>query len=248
MVQHPEVFRRLVELRPSEFDLWWARGQVFANRRQWAEAAAALEKARKLIRKEQELSSGTPRVDVMMAHYLAALRQLAGDEAGCREVCAEMVRELGDSYDPGFASLVSRTCCLVPNAIDDASSTVKMAERAVAHDRRIAWYLFGLGLAHYRAGDYVEAVERLEESLQVSPVWLGRGQNYVVLAMACQQLGRQSEAREWLAKAKASLEELNQMIGSSRFGYAGSSYLGDWLSLLILIPEAEKSLDGSSSR
>jgi tetratricopeptide (TPR) repeat protein len=177
---------------------------------------------------------------MLMTQYLASLRLLAGDEAGFRDLCAEVISEFKEPLDPDAGDKFARACVLAPHAVHDFSAVVQMAERAVASRPRIAWYLFGLGAAHYRLGQPREAIGRLEESLKAHPAWAGRGQNYVVLAMACHQLGRHDEAREWLKQAKASLDELDQSMGKGRFGYAGSSYLGDWLALLILIPEAEK--------
>src|SRR5262249_38405197 len=48
MIQQPEVFQRLVELRPDEYTLWWARGHSLASRRQWSQAASDLTHVLKL--------------------------------------------------------------------------------------------------------------------------------------------------------------------------------------------------------
>jgi hypothetical protein len=57
----------------------------------------------------------------------------------------------------------------------------------------------------------------------------------LALAMACQRLGRQDEARDWLAKGQTGLEETNGAIAKLTFGYAASGYLTDWLGGQILL-------------
>ena len=53
---------------------------------------------------------------------------------------------------------------------------------------------------------------------------------------------QQQEARDWLSKAQASLKDMDAAIARNRFGYAGSDYLGDWLTLNVFLPEAEAPL------
>jgi tetratricopeptide (TPR) repeat protein len=59
-----------------------------------------------------------------------------------------------------------------------------------------------LGVAHYRAGDWKEAVAALEQSMQL---FAGRREamNTFVLAMAHWQMGNRAEARRWYDKAVA---------------------------------------------
>ncbi len=249
MVEHPEVFRRLVKLRPGDFGPWWAHGQLLADRREWRAAANDLAQALTLLRADPRRSSGALRVpEMMIVHYLAAVRLLAGDESGYRQLCRELVAQADEFDQPHLANVASRTCTLLPDAVEDPAFPVRLAERAVAGDPKVAWFLFGLGLAHYRAGDEEQAIQRAEESLRAHPAWAGRGQNYVLLALACQRLGRSDEARDWLAKAQTSFDELSQSVGGAKHGFAASSYLGDWLALLMLLPEAEAMVSNSPTK
>ena len=45
MIEQPEVFQRLVKLRPDASGPWWVRGLTLANRRQWSQAADDLTRA-----------------------------------------------------------------------------------------------------------------------------------------------------------------------------------------------------------
>jgi serine/threonine protein kinase/Flp pilus assembly protein TadD len=249
MVQPPELFGRLIELRPEDPRLWTARGRTYATRGEWAAAEADHVKARELRREEWSRAgrsgaggdwSRAGREIAALTHELVALRLLAGNEAACRDLWTTIVQEQGQVDDWPAAEMLSRACTLSPNALSDWSAPVRLAELAIAKSPRTAWCLYALGIAQFRGGEHEQAIQRLEESLQVHPTWVGRGQNYVVLALACQRLGRHEEAGNWLRQARTWLEETNQAMARNKFGYAASSYLIDWLDTQILLREAER--------
>jgi tetratricopeptide (TPR) repeat protein len=253
MSLQPEVFQELIKLRPRDPRLWNARGHIYANQEKWAEAANDYAKTLE-IRNQEWFQAGRSRAAgdwaaagrgrTGVAFELAALHLLQGDEAGYRELCATIGQEQDDVDDPVSASFLSRAWMLSPAPTTDWSAAIRLAELSVKKEPRTAWFLFSLGAAQYRAGRYAEAVERLEESLRAHPAWVGRCQNHALLAMACHQLGREDAARQWLAKAKAGLDEMDKSRGKSRFGYATSDYMSDWLTMRVLLPEAEKLLEG----
>ncbi len=243
MTQQPEVFNRLVERRPHDRRLWYARGRSYATRRAWTKALPDYQQALSALNQDLLRSSPSsnewPRVEqAAMRLELAALLLLAGDEAGYRQLCATILNEPLIESSPITSNCLARTCVLRPDAVDDWSIPCKLASDAV-RKQSTAWHLFGLGAVQFRAGQYEEAIQTLKKSLDVHTAWIGRGQNYVVLAMACQKLGRADEARDWLAKAQASLKDMDSAIARNRFGYAGGDYLNDWLSLNVLVPEAQ---------
>jgi tetratricopeptide (TPR) repeat protein len=246
MVQHPEVFDRLVELRPSDRRLWYARGQVHASRRQWTEAIADFSKSLEIV--NQELQSGAAHEQgpqmarAVILHYLAAVKLLAGDQAGYRDLCATIVKEHARADSAIEASCLSRACTLTPDALADWSMPLDLARQAVDEQPRAAWHLYALGIAQLRAGQHQEAVQTLKRSLDVRPNWVGRSQNHVVLALACHRLGRVDQARQWLQEARWSLNEADRTLATSKFGFAASDYLSDWLCTHVLLAEAEKHL------
>src|SRR5262249_48888591 len=150
---------------------------------------------------------------------LALMRLLADDEKGYHEVCDRIVRDADSVVDPLSASFVSRALSVSDAETIHRAATIRLAERPVAAAPKGAWNWYGLGAAQYRAGQHDEAIRSLKESLNVDPAWLGRGQNYVILAMACQKLGRHEEARAWLAKVKPALDELEQTIGKRKYSF-----------------------------
>jgi len=229
MVEQPEVFSRLVEQRPRDRRLWYARGRSYATRRDWAKAVSDFEQALLLNQGDLQIELG-------------ALQLLAGDQAGYRDLCAAIVKDPLESSNPMTAAGMTRACVLTPDAVSDWSFPLQLASNAVHQKPRVAWYLYALGIAQHRAGQQEKAIQTLNKSLEVHSAWIGRGQNYAVLAMACSELGRADESRNWLSKAQASLKDMDAAIDSNRFGYAASDYLGDWLTLNVLLREAEKLL------
>jgi tetratricopeptide (TPR) repeat protein len=249
MVQQPEVFDALIKLRPDDPRVWYARGRLSATRGKWADAIPDFTKTLKLYRDEWTRAgrsaqggdwSRSGRAIGAVMHDLAALHVLAGNQPSSGELWELVNRAHEQINDFVAAQLFSRACILVPDAMNDWSIPLRLAEPAVAKQPRVAWHLFTLGAAQYRAGKTEDAVESLKKSLESHPAWVGRGQNHAVLAMACQRLGRRDEARDWLARGQAWLEETNGAIAKLRFGYATSDYLTDWLGGQVLLREAEK--------
>jgi tetratricopeptide (TPR) repeat protein len=247
MVQQPEVFHRLTKLRPGDRRLRYARGRVYANGRQWKEAVADLKESLELLKQENARSGATTETGPIIGRAaslqeLAALHLLAGDAAAHRKLCKEVIQDLPPLGDPMSSSCFSRACTLAPDAVSDWSIPLNLARQAVRGQPRVAWHLYALGIAQHRAGEHAEAIESLKKSLNVRPDWMGRSQNHAVLALACQHLGRDQEARQWLNQANAALREADRTVATWKFGYAASDYLSDWLSTQVLLAEAERIL------
>jgi tetratricopeptide (TPR) repeat protein len=249
MVQQREVFARLVELRPGDRRLWYARGRVYASGRQWAEAVADYKESLKLLKQDLARSGTTnetgPTIGrAVTMQELAALHLLAGDQAAYRDLCEAVIKELPELGDPVSSSCFSRACTLAPDTVTDWSIPLNLARQAVRGQPRVAWHLYALGLAQHRAAEHEEAIETLKRSLDARPGWMGRSQNHLVLALACHRLGRIAEARQWLDKANTARREADRIMATSKFGYAASDYLSDWLSTHVLLAEAENLLAG----
>jgi tetratricopeptide (TPR) repeat protein len=83
----------------------------------------------------------------------------------------------------------------------DPAGAVGLAERAVAlaPARGDLWNT--LGVAHYRAGEWSEAADALEESMRLRSG--GDPYDWLFLAMARRRLGDDAEARRWLDRSVA---------------------------------------------
>jgi tetratricopeptide (TPR) repeat protein len=87
----------------------------------------------------------------------------------------------------------------------DPARAKTLAQRAVALAVKNRRYPCLLGAAHYRAGEWAEAVAVLEETLKNLPHGDGRVQFY--LALAHRQLGHQEQATTHLARGREWLQE-----------------------------------------
>jgi hypothetical protein len=141
---------------------------------------------------------------------------------------------------PIVLSCASRVCTMTPDAVADFSRPLEWASHAVEKQPRIAWHLFGLGIAQHRVGRHDEAIRSLKRSLAVNETWVGRGQNFAGLALAHHALGHDQEARQWLKQTRAWLKGIDRSAAGWPFGYAASDFLSDWLCGQVLLQEAEK--------
>ena len=92
MVQSPEVFAKLVELRPRDRRLWYARGRFQASSREWAKASSDYEQSLKLSALELSQADAAAQDGPLngwaaTVHELAAIKLLAENEADYRELC-----------------------------------------------------------------------------------------------------------------------------------------------------------------
>jgi serine/threonine protein kinase/Flp pilus assembly protein TadD len=180
------------------------------------------------------------------AFQLACLRLLEGDVKSYHQQCQQVVVSFGQIKIPPpeeNAFRVSRTCMLRPETNPTPAQGVIWAEKAVASDLKSACYLHALGLAHYRAGQFKEAVQRSHDSLMADPRWGGNPLNWLLLALAYQRLGQPEDARPWLDKASA--WQQRAIRGSSPKGEPPTPpdvHLSDWLEFQVLWREAEELL------
>ena len=144
MVHEPQVFDRLIKLRPRDQRLWYARGRMYASTRQWSEASQDYVKAIELSRQEYGESSevGPLRERAEMRFELAAFYLFLGNVEACDELCREVVQEQGSSQDEVVTEISARTCTLSANALTDWSIPLQLGQQAVKLRPRLAWCLF----------------------------------------------------------------------------------------------------------
>jgi tetratricopeptide (TPR) repeat protein len=163
---------------------------------QWADAAKAY----------AEITMNPPvPIDVWYHRAIACLQ--CGDRATYREVCESMIDrvEMNPLNLPPI-NLVAWMCALGPDAIADSRRTLILADFLLAHlpdepTTRHA-YLNTIGGVFLRTGHYEEAVKRLNEGIAATDDG-GTKQDWLLLALAYQQLSRHTEARQSLARMPA---------------------------------------------
>jgi tetratricopeptide (TPR) repeat protein len=170
---------------------------------------------------------------------LACLRLLQGDVPGYQQLCRQLLKR--KDQDKGgqaaqIAYMSARTCVLHPQTGVAPEEAALWAKQALADFPGAAWSLHTLALAHYRAGEFAEAVRSCRES-QKDEQWRGAMVNAPLLAMAYQHLGKHDESGKWLETA--SLWRQTVVDGTCRGDACPPEmHLSDWLTFELLWREA----------
>jgi WD40 repeat protein/tetratricopeptide (TPR) repeat protein/serine/threonine protein kinase len=222
------VFDQVARRRPKDRGLWLARGTFFAERGLWAEAVAAFEKgfpfvlvdapnALSKISAAAQAFRDLPEKIHFWQHW-ARMRVLAGDAKGYRELCARLHQSYNRHQTSGAqAEVIARTLTLAPKGIDNPDEAVQLAAQAARTRSAPPHCLYTLGIAHYRAGHFRQAIRHLHESLDVKPEWDSAALDWLVLAMAHHRLGEKREARRWFGKAAAWMDQATrQAVADNR--------------------------------
>jgi WD40 repeat protein/tetratricopeptide (TPR) repeat protein/serine/threonine protein kinase len=234
VVRWPKVFAVTAKLHPDDAGLWLAQGNFYAERGLWEEAAAGYKKV---------FALQPP--DVAITWYLhACLCAVTGDTACHPRAYSQMLKKFAQSSNPDTDFYLARTCVLVPMRVPDPTEAVKRARRAQAAYPRTAWHLYILGMAHYRASHYKQAIRVLHESIDADSNWQSIGLDWFVLAMAHHRLGQKKEARDWLDKAVQAMDKMNQQRFQRDALTLGITWW-DWVEFELLRREAEALIKGS---
>jgi serine/threonine protein kinase/WD40 repeat protein len=235
---------RLIAARPGDWRPYAARAETYGRLRKTAERTADLDRAIALgadagvlVAAAEErgrrgdwrqaadllgraLSGGAADLGLCYACALACLR--AGDEAGYRKICEQLLQAVPGAkspLSPEAANAVASLCAVGPDAFADwrrplaladaAWAWVAKAEEQVkdAGEKKDLWKFRHAvrntqGMVLFRAGRHQEAVDRLQESINAHGSG-GDFHDWVFLALAHHALGHAAEARRWLEKALA---------------------------------------------
>jgi tetratricopeptide (TPR) repeat protein/tRNA A-37 threonylcarbamoyl transferase component Bud32 len=202
-------------------------GWEHAARRDWAPAADCY---------ARRLTLG-PTDDGHIWFEYAALSLLSGDRPGYVRACAHMTERCDKSGGPR-AYHVARACTLAPDASALASLPGRSAQKELKEFGREFWSLTEQGALAYRAGRFQQAVRFFEQSLQAD-LRPGRAVvNWLWLALAKQRLEKAEEARRWLDKAQAWLDQYGDEMPARAEEELGLHF-HNWLEAHVLRREAE---------
>jgi tetratricopeptide (TPR) repeat protein len=186
---------------PGDMARRWSRGEWYARRARWKEAAADLTTA---LDARMALSSDSAgKVEQWM--YVATVLAM-GDREGYRRLCREMLNRFGETQDPDTAARIAKIHLLLPEFVPEMEKACRLADRAVSLQKNhpnMVWFLHGKGLADYRRGNFRAAIEGLEPMVPADGVgWPSLTTViHLGLAMARYQQGEEKAAREHLARA-----------------------------------------------
>jgi serine/threonine protein kinase/Flp pilus assembly protein TadD len=247
---------------------WAQRGWAYTVLRQWDKAIGDLSKAIEMDPRYSwvqrsyrarcyvalgQLEKATLDVtfrrapDVVPPHddywlQLACLRLLQGDVPSYRQLCQELVtrnHQTKVGFTGQLAYIASRTCALAPQENPAPAQAALWAQKAVADEPKAAWRLHTLALAHYRAGQFEEAIRYTRES-QKDRGWHGAMVHLPLLAMAHERLGQHKEARANLQTAQEWHQEVVQGTYKGQATSPPDMHLSDWLVFQVLFREARE--------
>lgn len=170
----------MVRLADNPLDL----GQTFATLGLWDEAAAHYSRA----------FSRTAPPSMHLERMWALAQLLAGDDKGYRDNCRRLVERHGDSKNGDELWAVAFACSLDGKSPLDGARLVEVTEKALGKDW---WHPAHRAIAHYRAGQFEQALRRLDELPKDKELKFA----WVLRAMVHHQIGAKDEARRWWTRA-----------------------------------------------
>jgi serine/threonine protein kinase/Flp pilus assembly protein TadD len=204
------------------------QGRAHAARREWGPAADSYLRAFKFGQTDE-------------GHFwfeYAALMLLSGDRQGYARACMRMVERCGQEVPDLRAYHVARACTLAPDSVADAAQSGRLAQKELTDKAREFWSQTERAALHYRAGRFQEALPLLEQSLRVEGLPGRAVLNWLWLALAHQRLGKMDEARRWLSKAQAWLDQFGDGMPNRAEEELGLHF-HNWLEAHVLRREAE---------
>ena len=229
VVRDVQVFSRVAALRPQDTDLRIARGRLLTWYGQWEEAA----------------SEYAPFVErygpTFWAEHYARLLVLTSNDQEYRRLCRLLDKLQGDLELKGWESYQLAVICTAgPQSGVESARILRWAENAVGQSRS-ALFLFVLGAAHYRAGNYERAAECLEES---DAKWGSEPtvHNSFLRAMTYHRLGQNEKSRRCYAAGLQLLRKRSPPPGPDglpRGALLNAGALSEWQHLNMMHREAK---------
>jgi Flp pilus assembly protein TadD len=170
-------------------------GSAYAGLGLWEDATATF---------AQAVEARDANVDTWYCHALLRLQR--GDRDGYRKACAAMLERFGDTADPAIANGVAWTCALAPQAVDDLTRPVGLAEKAAERAPKEYALRNTLGAILVRAEKPEAAVLQLEEAVKLHGQG-GTPADCLFLVLAHHRLGHAEAAKQWLNKAVQGLAQ-----------------------------------------
>jgi serine/threonine protein kinase/WD40 repeat protein/tetratricopeptide (TPR) repeat protein len=176
---------------------------------------------------------------------IAANLLLSGDKDGYRRTCAEGWQRFGDGKNHFAVAFVTRACGLAPDALTDSLAPVQVMSQVATADPT-PLHLFLLGLVHYRAGQWDQAISRFEASISANRAWHeDTVQSGLGLALAHHRRGDIEKGRQWLTR---SVDRLEQGTRDKGLAVAFPAQFLDWATCRILRAEAEALIGRSAPK
>ncbi|MFT5527094.1 MAG: tetratricopeptide (TPR) repeat protein, partial [Pirellulaceae bacterium] len=183
---------KIIERNPKNELAWESRARIFANRGQWKNASTDFSRAHELKKA----------INYYSRYQYALLALGANDTSAYSTACQKLLQQVVQSESPSELHFAGWACALAPEAVNDYSLVLQLAQKAIDADVGNQQYINGLAALQFRAGQFAEALESFaaannsEESSKTSNAY-----TVYFRAMTEWQLNRQEDARKTLAQA-----------------------------------------------
>jgi tetratricopeptide (TPR) repeat protein len=202
------------------------QARAHVGKQEWGEAAARYAKGLEL----------EPTEDADVWFDYAATQLLAHDRSGYRRTCAHMLARC-QTTPQMRPYLVARACTLAPDAVDGWELPSRLSRDELMRSAAEPWSLTERAALNHRAGDHFNVIVLLDCSLEADGRPVRAVLNWLWLALAYQQRGRADEARRWLGKAAAWLDQQGGRMPARN--PVVRLHRHDWLEAHVLRQEAE---------
>jgi len=240
------AFDEAMRGRPFNVAIVEERGDLFAHRGLWSEAAAYYARA---VEQHPDIAP--------LHEQLAVARLLAGDLPGYRAACAGMLERFKPIDDSTAAGRVAYACSLAAKAVTDLEGLIQVSERSTrwaasnaqhASPQGGTWTILvrstrwaasserGTSAVLFRAGRLEEALKRFERAHKV---FQPRAWDWLFLAMIHSRLGHTSEARRLFQQADQWIVEADEAPSGTEKEGPRWSNLTEKPTILLLRSEAE---------
>jgi tetratricopeptide (TPR) repeat protein len=202
----------------------------FAETRDWEQAAAVLNRGFE----RQHRSEG------FLCFSTALARLLAGDVEGYVRLAGAMP-SLRRNLNKWETLDTLRVRTIHPRGSADQGALLMLAQSA--YDEEVNnWNAQNIGMAHYRAGEFEDALSRMKQAQELCEWCLF----WPALAMTHHQLGHAEEARLWLDKADTFFRDFVPASGE-RLNLEQDPYWQDWAYFEVMLQEARTLIEGDES-
>ena len=190
------AFGKVIELHPNNQDAWFARATAYSNVKQWDKAVVDFSKVIELDPNNANAS------------YRRALAHLGmGDTEKYRQSCNQFLEYFEETEDPAVCHWVALSCVLAPDAVEDFSRVIELAQFATESSNETDHTRNVLGAILYRAGKFNEALKQLSsladewEQGKEFPTLTSPAYTWFFLAMIHHRLGNADESQHYLKLA-----------------------------------------------
>jgi serine/threonine protein kinase/Tfp pilus assembly protein PilF len=195
-------WRAALALRPRAPQVYYDFGDILLRKGSLSEAEAAYRKA---IELKPDIADTRPHFGLVHA----LLKQGKFTEAN--EVCARALNYMTDEHAFTLNDIAWELATLPNSPGRSAQMAVEVARRAVAGEPSVGDIWNTLGVAHYQAGNWKEAVAALERSMALRQA--GNSLDWFFLGMAHWHLGDKARAGKWYTAALLWMQKHNPTDG-----------------------------------